>query len=106
MVAGRAAKLTYLRPATPEDSFPDPRTPRIASTVAGVIDEPTYARLRSIKARYDPWSTLRFNHTFQRMVPRSSDGHGSSGDQRDDADRSGHCRATVNRATPPGYGLD
>jgi hypothetical protein len=41
------------------------------------FDEPTSARLRSVKARYAPRTTSRFNHNIPR-APRPSDGHGSS----------------------------
>ena len=37
------------------------------ATVQGIriaFDEPTYARLRSVKAQYDPRNTFRFNHNI------------------------------------------
>ena len=64
--ASGAALMQRLAPWLAERKISNFLTPADA-TVQGTriaFDEPTYARLRSVKARYDPRNTFRFNHNI------------------------------------------
>lgn len=60
---GTDASIDAVAGGTEDPNFLTPTDATMQGTRIA-FDEPTYARLRSVKARYDPRNTFRFNHNI------------------------------------------